>query len=137
MKVKIYYEDTDAGGVVYHSNYLKYFERARTEYMLQRGIDPAKMVKEEIIFVVVYAEVSYLAPARYGDTLIVDAFVQETSNATITFGYKVYPDGHRDKLLVTGKTKIAMVNNQMKPQRLSADFIERINASIQDEFGAY
>ena len=59
IEVKIYYEDTDCGGVVYYANYLKYFERARTEYLETRGYSVAAMMKQRIIFVVVHAEVEY------------------------------------------------------------------------------
>ena len=126
MEIKIYYDDTDAGGVVYHANYLKYFERSRTEYMRQRGIDPAAMAQSGLIFVIVRAEVSYLSPARYGDTITVETFVDEISHASVTFGYKIYLPDKSSKLLVTGKTKITMVNKDMKVQRFSDDFIERL-----------
>lgn len=132
MEIKIYYDDTDAGGVVYHANYLKYFERGRTEYMNQRGIDPATMAQSGLIFVIVRAEVSYLSPARYGDIIRVETFIDEISYASVTFGYKIYLSGKsskvNNKLLVTGKTKIAMVNKDMKVQRFSDDFIERFKA---------
>jgi acyl-CoA thioester hydrolase len=132
MEIKIYYDDTDAGGVVYHANYLKYFERGRTKYMQQRGIDPAEIAKSGFIFVIVWAEISYLSPGRYGDTIIVDTFIDEISHASVTFGYKVYLSSKSTKannrLLVTGKTKIAMVNRDMKVQRFSDDFIKRLKA---------
>ncbi|MFH1230257.1 MAG: thioesterase family protein [Planctomycetota bacterium] len=127
MEIKIYYDDTDAGGVIYHANYLKYFERGRTEYMKQRGIDPAAMAQSGIIFVIVRVEVSYLSPARYGDTITVETFIDEISHASVTFGYKIYLSGN-NKLLVTGKTKIVMVSKDMKVQRFSDDFIERLKA---------
>jgi acyl-CoA thioester hydrolase len=134
MEIKIYYDDTDAGGVVYHANYLKYFERGRSEYMRQRGVDPAEMAQSGLIFVIVWAELSYLSPARYGDTLTVETFIDEISHASLTFGYKIYLSGKsagtNNKLLVTGKTKIAMVNKAMKVQRFSDDFIERLKAVL-------
>jgi acyl-CoA thioester hydrolase len=130
MEIKIYYDDTDAGGVVYHANYLKYFERGRSEYMRQRAIDPTEIAKSGLMFVIVRAEISYISPARYGDTLIVETFIDEISHASITFGYKIYLSIRStqtgNKLLVTGKTKIAMVNNNMKVQKLSNDFIKKL-----------
>jgi len=135
-ELKIYYDDTDSGGVVYHANYLKYFERGRTEYMCRRGINPADMAKKGLIFVIVNTELSFLAPARYGDTIMVDTVVDEISGASITFSYKVYrkPDSPKAfgeaarKLLVTGKTKAALVNKDMKVQRFSDDFIKQLKA---------
>ncbi|WP_455244354.1 YbgC/FadM family acyl-CoA thioesterase, partial [Petrachloros mirabilis] len=66
MDVKIYYEDTDCGGVVYYANYLKYFERARTHYLEERGLSVARLLEEGRAFVVVRAELDYRTPARYG-----------------------------------------------------------------------
>lgn len=130
MEIKIYYADTDAGGVVYYANYLKYFEQGRTEYMRQRGIDTIEMTKNDIIFVVVRVEADYLSPARYGNTIIIDTFVEEISHASITFGYKIYLSDktQSNKILVTGKTKMAMVNTAMKVQKIPPDFIKRLQA---------
>ncbi len=66
MEIRIYYEDTDCGGVVYYANYLKYFERARTDYLEQRGLSVAQLMKEGTVFMVVHAEINYKSPARYG-----------------------------------------------------------------------
>lgn len=129
MKIRIYYDDTDSGGVVYHANYLKYFERGRTEYMRQRGVDPKNMVAKGLIFVITHAELSFLAPARYGDIITIDTFIEEISGASIIFGYKVYLKG-KSKPLVIGTTKIALVNREMKVQRFTDDFIARLKSKV-------
>ncbi|MDH4251480.1 MAG: YbgC/FadM family acyl-CoA thioesterase, partial [Nitrospira sp.] len=69
MDIRVYYEDTDCGGVVYYANYLKYFERARTHYLEDRGLSVAGLMAEGTVFVVVHTEVHYRLPARYGETL--------------------------------------------------------------------
>src|SRR3990172_6743469 len=69
MEVRIYYEDTDCGGVVYYANYLRYLERAENNYIEERGLSVAGLMNEGTVFVVVHAEVDYRSPARYGDTL--------------------------------------------------------------------
>ena len=69
MEIRIYYEDTDCGGVVYYANYLKYFERARTQYLEERGLSVAELRDGGTQFMVVHAELDYRSPARYGDTL--------------------------------------------------------------------
>ena len=129
MEIRIYYYDTDSGGVVYHANYLKYFEMGRTEYMRQRGVDPKDMSDKGLIFVITHTELSFLAPARYGNTLTVDTCVEEIAGASIIFGYKVYLKG-QSKPLVTGTTKIALVNKDMKVQRLTDDFIARLKSKV-------
>ena len=73
LEVKMYYEDTDCGGVVYHANYLRYFERARTEFFAERGILIRDFMEQGIIFVVVRAEVDFESPARYGDILSIQS----------------------------------------------------------------
>ena len=67
MEVRIYYEDTDAAGVVYHANYLKFFERARTEYFRDRGLFVAELAAAGFVFPVVRMEVDFISPARHDD----------------------------------------------------------------------
>ena len=133
MELRIYYDDTDTGGVVYHANYLKYFERGRTEYMLKRGVDPAEMAKKGQVFVVVWTELFYLSPARLGDTIIIEAFLDEISGASIIFSYKVFLKNkvpENNKLLVTGKTKLALVDPDMKIQRFSANLLNNLKSVL-------
>jgi acyl-CoA thioester hydrolase len=89
VEVRIYYEDTDCGGVVYYGNYLKYFERARTQYLEERGLSVAGLMKEGTVFVVVHAEVDYRSPARYGDRLIIETVVSDMTAASFTFSHVV------------------------------------------------
>ena len=69
FKVKIYYEDTDAGGVVYYANYLHYMERARTEFLLEKGIDVSEYHNRGYLFAVVHVDISYKKPARHGEII--------------------------------------------------------------------
>jgi len=69
VDIRIYYEDTDCGGVVYYANYLRYFERARTEYLRDKGIDPGILDRKGIIFAVSKIEVDYLKSAKYNDII--------------------------------------------------------------------
>jgi acyl-CoA thioester hydrolase len=73
MEIKVYYEDTDCGGVVYYANYLKYFERARTEYLETRGCSIADWMQRGVVFVVVHAEAHYYSAGRYGETLTIES----------------------------------------------------------------
>ena len=85
MDVKIYYEDTDCGGVVYYANYLRYMERARTEYLASRGYEVKKLMDEGTIFMVLRVEIDYRSPARYGDTIEIETWVSEVSRVTMIF----------------------------------------------------
>ncbi|NJN68859.1 MAG: YbgC/FadM family acyl-CoA thioesterase [Nitrospira sp.] len=89
MEIKVYYEDTDCGGVVYYANYLKYFERARTEYLEMRGCSIADWMQRGVIFVVVHAEAHYYSAGRYGETLTIETDVADVTQATVTFSHVV------------------------------------------------
>jgi len=117
IPIRIYYEDTDCGGVVYYANYLKYFERGRTEYLRERGIGLKGLRDGGIIFVVTKVEVEYLAPGRYDDILSLDTRLTETSRATITFGHALRREGSQ-KELVRGVAVLAAVNREGKPVRI-------------------
>ncbi len=82
--MRVYYEDTDAGGVVYHANYLRYAERARTEALRDAGIPHAMLVERfNLMFMVHRAEIDYVRPARLDDTLVVETETIEVGGATI------------------------------------------------------
>jgi acyl-CoA thioester hydrolase len=126
-EIKIYYEDTDCGGVVYYANYLRFYERARTEHLAALGLDPKDMVGRDIMFTVVTANSTYLSPARYGDIIIVETAIIEISKASFTFGYKVY-NKTTNELLNEGKTKIVLVGPGMKVKKLEPWFHEKLAA---------
>jgi acyl-CoA thioester hydrolase len=88
MEVKIYYEDTDCGGVVYYANYLKYMERARTEYLAGKGFAVRKLMDEGTIFMVLRAEIDYKSPAKYGDTIVIETWVRDVTRATMVFEHR-------------------------------------------------
>jgi acyl-CoA thioester hydrolase len=117
MEVKIYYEDTDCGGVVYYANYLKYFERARTQYLEDRGLSVANLMRAGRLFVVVHAEVEYRAPAYYGETLDIETTIPEMSPASIRFAHVVRERQSR-RLVVEGSARLAVTDGNGKVKRL-------------------
>lgn len=125
MEIRVYYEDTDAGGVVYYANYLKYFERGRTEYLRDKGFSVAEMALRGFVFPVVHLEVSYRAPAVHDDLLQVETAILERGRSSVTFVQKVLRavDG---KLLVEGKVKLACVGPNMKPKRLPEEIMQAL-----------
>lgn len=112
-EVKIYYEDTDAGGVVYYANYLRYFERARTELLESLGIKVSSYAEQGIKFVVVKAEVDYISPAKLGDVLEIQTELVELRKISLTFKYEVFRKTDK-KPIVRGATKLACVNNKLQ-----------------------
>ena len=115
--VRVYYEDTDAGGVVYYANYLRFMERARTEWLRSIGLEQ-DVVRDElgIIFVVVSSDVQYLQPARLNDALDVTVTIREARRASMTFAQQVLRDG---VVLCTGVVRAASVDaRSFKPRPL-------------------
>jgi acyl-CoA thioester hydrolase len=115
--VRVYWEDTDAGGIVYHSNYLTYMERARSEWLRALGIDQrALQATERVQFAVVEMDVKWQRAARYDDLLTVTADVTEKGGATLTFLQRVL---RGDEVLVQATVRVAAVDaDTMKPRRL-------------------
>ena len=117
MEVRIYYEDTDCGGVVYYGNYLKYFERARTHYLEERGLSVSGLMQQGTVFVVVHAEVDYRSPARYGDRLIVETVVSDLTAASLTFSH-VIRERETQRVIVEGSARLAATDENGKVKRL-------------------
>jgi acyl-CoA thioester hydrolase len=117
MDIRIYYEDTDCGGMVYYGNYLKYFERARTHYLEDRGLSVAELMKAGTIFVVVHAEVDYRSPARYGDRLTVETVVSDVTAASFTFSHVIRERESR-RVVVEGSARLAATDGNGKVNRL-------------------
>lgn len=128
MEIKIYYEDTDCGGVVYYANYLKYFERARTQYLEERGLSVAELIQQGRVFVVVHAELEYRAPAHYGETLEIETIIPEMSPASITFSHVVRERESR-RVVVEGSARLAVTDGNGKVKRLDKATV----ATLQSE----
>ena len=125
MDVKIYYEDTDCGGVVYYANYLKYFERARTEYLLSHGISVAELQQQGIYFLVTHAEVFYRSAAHYGETLHVETVASASRKTAFIFSHTIR-EATSQRLIVEGSATLVTVDAKGKiikrPPRLQAMF---------------
>jgi len=90
ITVRVYYEDTDAGGVVYYANYLRFMERARTEWLRALGYEQDTLIREEgLLFAVRSASVNFIRPARFNDLLEVNATLSELKRASVTFEQQV------------------------------------------------
>lgn len=94
--VRVYYEDTDLAGIVYYANYLKFIERARTEWVRSLGVDQSALKRDEgIVFAVRRVEADYLRPARFDDALVVTTALVEIGGARIVLDQTVERDGER------------------------------------------
>ena len=114
--IRVYYEDTDAAGIVYYANYLKFAERARTEMMRASGSSHSEMIETfDTAFAVSRCEVDYLKPARLDDLLTVETRVLDVGAAVVELDQRVQRDGD---LLARLKIRIACLNRKGRPQRL-------------------
>ncbi|HMK48750.1 MAG TPA: YbgC/FadM family acyl-CoA thioesterase [Thermodesulfovibrionales bacterium] len=115
LNVKIYYEDTDAGGVVYYANYLKYMERARTEYLSDHGVSVAEFHNRGCMFAVVDVEIHYKRPARLGETIQVMTEIVNVTPVTMSIKHHITRD---NILLVEADVRIACLDPTGKPRRI-------------------
>ena len=127
MEVRIYYEDTDCGGVVYYANYLKYFERARTDYLERHGFSVAKLAKEGTVFMVVRAELEYKSPARLGDRLLVETALSEQGKASFVFSH-VITEKTSWRIVVEGSATLVATTPEGKIKRIDPEMLKRLQA---------
>jgi acyl-CoA thioester hydrolase len=125
MDIRIYYEDTDCGGVVYYANYLKYFERGRTEYLEARGIFVKECIPKGFFFVVAHQDIDYKAPAFYADVLHIETKVSKISSASIIFEY-VVKNKKTEQLIATAGTILVCVDKDIQPMKIPKDVREKL-----------
>ncbi len=140
LPIRVYYEDTDAGGVVYHSNYINFFERARTEWLRQLGYELDDLAKNEnLLFVVRAVSCEYLRPAVFNDELFVSAEIIELGKTSIQFQQKVMratKEGdpkNLDACVVLAKGLVTVVSvdaQRFRPKRLPTNILETIRSVI-------
>ena len=125
-EIRVIYADTDAMGIVYHTNYIKWFEVGRNEYLRELGYPYARLESEKIWLPVAGVECSYKAPAKYDDLLEISAWVSELKAATVVIHYEIRKK-ETGELLVTGSTRHAVTDNKLKPVRLKTHNPELYN----------
>jgi acyl-CoA thioester hydrolase len=120
---KVYYHDTDSGGIVYYARYLEHLEEARAEFLLSRGISTDEYAKKGILFPVVHVEADYKSPARYADRIRIYTKVEKVGNASIQFSQEIK---RGTELLVSAKTIWACVGPTLKPMRVPDDIRQKL-----------
>jgi len=130
--VRVYWEDTDAGGIVFYANYLKFFERARTEWLRSLGIEQAALREATGgMFVVSHTSVRYRKPARLDDELIVTAVLQESGRASLIIAQQAL-HSRSGALLCHGTIRIGWVSGAtLQPERIPAEVLQALQATQQ------
>mgnify|MGYP001474022172 FL=1 len=122
LRLKIYIEDTDFQGVVYHSNYLKYFERARSEFLSANKVSQNELRKLNLAFVIKKINLEYIAAAELGDNLIIKSSVEKGSNARMIFYQKIVDENNKE--YVVGTIDVCLIDLvTKKPKRFSDDLL--------------
>lgn len=126
--VRVYYEDTDAGGIVFYANYLKFFERARTEWLRAAGVDQQALIEREgAAFVVKNATIDYHTPARLDDEITLTLAIEKLGRASIAFVQKAY---RGELLLVEASVKVGCVDiATVRPRSLPGDVADKMRAA--------
>jgi acyl-CoA thioester hydrolase len=124
--VRIYWEDTDAGGIVYYANYFKFMERARTEWLRSLGFEQEPLrLEQNLLFVVVDVQAHFRKPARYGDVLQVTCEVEAASRASLTLKQAIYRHSVGGELLLEGRVRIACLDaEKYRPRPLPQGLLQ-------------
>jgi acyl-CoA thioester hydrolase len=125
LPVRVYWEDTDAGGVVFYANYLKFFERARTEWLRALGFDQQRLREETgVIFIVSETHVRHLAPARLDDRLDITAHLRDCRGASLRFHQQALRGG---QLLADGDIRVGCVGAaDFRPRRIPPSLVQAL-----------
>ncbi len=127
--IRVYYEDTDAGGIVYYANYLKFMERARTEWLRELGTNQADLLEHSVGFVVKRVEMDNQAPARFNDLLCIETQIVELKRASLVFQQTIISP--KQQTLVKALIRVACVNlSNMKPQAIPKQILGEFSRVI-------
>ncbi len=127
MQKRIYYHDTDCGGVVYYANYLKYLEEARTDYMEKRGLILKELAEKGFLFVVRRVDIEYKAPAHYGDILEISSKLSKIKNVSVEFHQEIK---RKEQLLVSATTILVCIDKNFRPSAMSDELINNFSNEI-------
>lgn len=123
FQTRVYYEDTDLAGIVYYANYLKFIERARSEWLRAVGVDQLALKREGLVFAVRRVEADYLSPARFDDLLMVQSAIHAISPARIVMDQRVLRD---ERVLLSARVTLVCLTESGRPTRLPAGLAQRL-----------
>ncbi len=131
FECRVYFEDTDAGGVVYNANYLKYYERARTEYLRALGYEQDELLAKNIVFVVRHIDIDFVRAARFNEILRVESHIEELKKASLLFVQSIYACGtgqeqnSQKRLVNQARVKVVCVSaNEFRPTAIPTEIYQ-------------
>ncbi len=129
--VRVYWEDTDAGGVVYYANYLRFLERARTEWLRSLGIEQLPLKEQHgVLMVVAQVVANYRRPARYGDLLQIHCRIVDIGKVSLSFEQHIYRETAEGELLMDSKIRVACIDaGSFKPRAMPEVIVRSLKAN--------
>jgi acyl-CoA thioester hydrolase len=129
-QVRVYWEDTDAGGIVYYANYLRFLERSRSEWLRARGVSQSALARDlGVVFSVVALEAQYRRPARLDDLLSVSCEPAQEGGASILFSQRIWREPLASELLLSATVRVACLDAaSLKPRRLPPVIVKELSA---------
>ncbi|OUR67287.1 tol-pal system-associated acyl-CoA thioesterase [Cycloclasticus sp. 46_83_sub15_T18] len=126
--VRIYYEDTDMQGIVYYANYLKYLERARTEFLREKGFEQDQLIEQQAVaFAVRSVQMDYIKPAKFNDELIVATQVQQLKRVSLVFQQTIIRPADDNAIINSATIKVACLDaHSMKIKAIPTEMIEQL-----------
>ena len=131
MKKRIYYHDTDAGGVVYYGTYLNYLEEARTEFLEDRGLSVAEFQKQGYMYAVRNCTISYKSPARYGETLLCTASLKKMTAAQLIFDQQITEEKSK-RLIVTSEVTLVCLTEDFRPSQIPENLRQVLEPELKN-----
>ena len=130
-KVRVYWEDTDAGGVVYHSQYLNFFERARTEWLRAKGVHQAKIASEDnVLFAIRHMDINFVQAARLDDELDITVYNVDAGGVRMTFNQEMTRCSDRQQVATAKLTAVCLRADNFKPTRMPKWIRAEIRSSL-------
>ena len=124
INIRVYYEDTDAGGIVYNANYIKYIERARTEWLRSFGVEQDILLERNVAFVVKHIDIDFRRPAKFNELLKVTCEPTKFGGASIVFTWHVYNQNGDE--LIEAKVKLACIDLKEFSPMLIPDYVKEV-----------
>lgn len=128
MEKRIFFHDTDAGGIVYYGNYLKYMEEARTEFLENKEMSVAEFHRRGLLYAVSQCSIHYRSPARYGETLICGAHLKEATAVKLIFEQKIH-EKESKRLIAEAEIILVCLNKDFRPTAIPEDLKAKILSS--------
>jgi acyl-CoA thioester hydrolase len=132
LPVRVYYEDTDFSGAVYHANYLRFCERGRSDFLRLTGVRHGDLTAQGLAFAVHHMDIDFLKPARMDDALTVETRLAELSGATLSLDQRILRQG---EILFTARVKVVVIDPRGRPRRLPAALKTRLAPHLEPASG--